>query len=135
MIGGLFQGLGIGLGFMYISKSIISKVVSEKEHNLKNQMRISGVSLPAYWIGHYISDVIFSLITTTFIFILMEAYDSKVPGTWVLILLMTFTNPIFLYVFSLPFSMALTARNGVQYIYLFVGVLAPFILPLVQLIN
>ena len=120
---------------MYISKSIISRIVSEKELNLKNQMRISGVSLPAYWIGHYLSDVVFSMIATGAIFILMAAFDSNFAGSWVLILLMTFTNPVFLYVLSVPFNQAIIARNGIQYIYLFIGVLVPFVLPLIQLIN
>lgn len=57
---------------------MISNIVKEKELNLKNQMRISGLSLPAYWIGHYISDVVFSMITTVTILILLAAYQAEV---------------------------------------------------------
>lgn len=98
-------------------------------------MRISGVSLPAYWIGNYISDVVFSLITTISIIILMQVYKADVPGGWILILLMTFTNPIFLYVMSSFFTNANIARQGILFTYIFVGVLVPFILPLIQLVN
>jgi len=43
-------------------------------------MRISGVSLPAYWIGLYISDIIFGAISTITIIILMAIYDIDAPG-------------------------------------------------------
>lgn len=135
MFKGIFQGLGIGFGYILISMSIISNIVKDKELNLKNQMRISGVSLPAYWISHYLSDVIFGMITTSCILILIAVYKASVPGAWVLILLMNFTNPIFLYCMSTFFSQSNLARNGVLFLYLFIGVLVPFILPLIQLIN
>jgi len=135
LIAGLFQGFGIGLAFMYLSKSIIGRVVKERELKQFNQMRISGVSLPAYYIGFYLSDIVFSMITIVCIFILMAAFNSDVPKAWVLIMLMAFANPIFLYIIALFFNEALVARNAVQYIYLFVGILIPFILPFIQLIN
>lgn len=73
---GIYQGLGIGFAYILISMSMISNIVKEKELNLKNQMRISGLSLPAYWIGHYISDVLFSMIITVAILILLAAYKA-----------------------------------------------------------
>lgn len=132
---GIFQGIGIGIGYILISMSMMSNIVREKELNLKNQMRISGLSLPAYWIGHYISDVVFSMITTGTILILMGVYDAKVVGGPVLILLMSLANPIFIYVASSFFFNANNARNGILFIYLFIGVIVPFILPLIQFIN
>jgi len=110
---------------------MISNIVKEKELNLKNQMRISGLSLPAYWIGHYISDVVFSMITTVTILILLAAYQAEVKGAWVLIFLMSFTNPVFIYCLSTVFSATNQARNGILFLYLFVGVIVPFVFPLI----
>lgn len=127
--------MGIGFAYILISMSMISNIVREKELNLKNQMRISGLSLPAYWIGHYISDVAFSMIITVAIFILLAAYKAELSGGWVIIFLMAFNNPIFVYCMSTLFSATNQARNGILFFYLFVGVLVPFVLPLIQLIN
>lgn len=79
MLTGIFQGIGIGFGYILISMSIIGTIVKEKEQNLKNQMRVSGVSLPSYWIGHYLSDVVFSMITTGAILLLIFAFNADVP--------------------------------------------------------
>lgn len=77
---GLFVVFGIGIAFILISMSMMSNIVKEKELNLKNQMRISGVSLPAYWIGLYISDIIFGAISTITMIILMAVYSIDCPG-------------------------------------------------------
>lgn len=77
---GLFIVFGIGIAFILISMSMMSNIVKEKELNLKNQMRISGVSLPAYWIGLYISDIIFGAISTITMIILMAVYSIDCPG-------------------------------------------------------
>jgi len=63
-------------------------------------MRISGVSLPAYWVGLYVSDIIFGAITAITIMILMAIYDIDCPGAWLLLTLNTFANPIFIYFLS-----------------------------------
>lgn len=67
-------------------------------------MRISGVSLPAYWLGLYISDIIFSSISTVSIIILIYIYDIDCPGGWALLVMNTFANPIFIYFLSSFFS-------------------------------
>ena len=67
-------------------------------------MRISGVSLPAYWIGLYISDIIFGAISTITIIILMAIYNIDAPGGQLLLVINTFANPIFIYFFSSFFS-------------------------------
>lgn len=107
---GLFVIFGVSIAFILISMSMMSNIVREKEQNLKNQMRISGVSLPAYWIGLYISDIIFGGITSATILILFAAFDIDCPQGWILVLLNTFANPAFIYFFSSFFKVANIAR-------------------------
>lgn len=104
LLRGILEGIGIGFGYILVSMSIISNIVKEKEQNLKNQMRISGVSLTAYWLGHYLSDLIFSMIISGTIFLLIVAFDSDLQGTWHVILLLSASNTIFLYCVSALFN-------------------------------
>eukprot|EP00347_Sterkiella_histriomuscorum_P002219 403369012 len=47
------------IAFMMVSSSLISNIISERKRNVKNQMIISGLNLPAYWISHYLVDLLF----------------------------------------------------------------------------
>lgn len=67
-------------------------------------MRISGVSLPAYWVGLYVSDVIFGAISTITMIILLYVYDIDCPKGSVLLIINTFANPIFIYFYSCFFT-------------------------------
>ena len=92
--------IGIGIAYILTSMSMMGNIVMEKEKNLKNQQRISGVSLPAYWLGLYISDIIFGGISTLTIVVLMRVFSVDCPYGWVLIVFNTFANPVFIYVLS-----------------------------------
>ena len=104
ILSGLFVVFGIGISFILTSMPMISNIVKEKELNLKNQMRISGVSLPAYWIGLYVSDIIFGSISMFTIIILLAIYNIDCPDGWLLLVLNTFANPIFIYFMSCFFT-------------------------------
>jgi len=47
------------IAYMMVSNSLISNIIGERRRNVKNQMIISGVSIPAYWISHYLVDLLF----------------------------------------------------------------------------
>lgn len=132
VLSGLFVIFGIGLAYVLISMSMMSNIVREKELNLKNQMRISGVSLPAYWVGLYISDIIFGAITAATTLILLAIFDIDCPDAWVLILLNTFANPAFIYFFSSFFTVANLARQAILFLYLVVGLVLPLVLAFLQ---
>jgi len=132
---GLFVVFGIGIAFILISMSMMSNIVKEKELNLKNQMRISGVSLPAYWIGLYISDIIFGAVSTITMIILMAVYSIDCPGGWFLLVLNTFANPIFIYFFSSFFTQSNLARQAVLFLYLLVAIILPLVIAFLQIAN
>lgn len=111
----------------------MGNIVREKELNLKNQMRISGVSLPAYWLGLYISDVIFGAISTLCVIILMFAFDIDAPGGSLLLILNVFANPIFIYFFSSFFNQSNLARQAILFLYLLVAIILPLAIAFLQL--
>jgi hypothetical protein len=98
-------------------------------------MRISGVSLPAYWIGLYISDIIFGAITTVTIIVLLAVYDINCPGGWLLLVVNTFANPIFIYFLSSFFTQSNLARQAVLFLYLLVAIILPLVIAFLQIIN
>jgi len=60
-----------------ISMSQIASIVKEKELGYKNQMRVSGLDLKAYWLSKYLSDVIFLAIPSGLIAILIVVLKIK----------------------------------------------------------
>ena len=98
-------------------------------------MRVSGLSLLSYWLSVFVSDLVFSATTMIAIYIFMAIFGADIPLAWALVLLMTFANPLFLYVASSFFIHATNARNGILFLFLFTGILIPFALPIVLTIN
>jgi len=88
-------------------------------------MRISGMSLPAFWLGHYVSDCIFNAIPSIVIIILIHVWDITAPKGWVLISIHIFVNPVFLYFLSTFYARSLTVRNHTIFIYLLASLIFP----------
>jgi len=117
---------------------MVSNIVREKEDGLKNQMRISGMSLPAFWLGHYVSDCIFNAIPSIVIIILISVWDISAPKGWVIITIHIFVNPIFLYFISTFYERSVTVRNHTIFIYLLSSIIFPvvvFILTISEIIG
>ena len=77
----------IGVVYICVAPNIIRVVVEEREKNQKNQMIVSGVRLPAYWIGHYTKDLFFGLILGVCVILLVIIFDIELEYGWVMILL------------------------------------------------
>jgi len=56
-VAGFMMSFAITIAWLMISGSMIRSIVAEREKNLKNQMIVSGIKLPSYWMGHYCKDV------------------------------------------------------------------------------
>jgi len=61
-VGGLEALFTFSLGLSFIPASIIAFVVKEKQVCMKHQQLVSGVSLSAYWLSHFITDFLRNLI-------------------------------------------------------------------------
>lgn len=134
-IQGFLLGFGMGIIYIIVAPSLVRNVVEEREKNLKNQMIVSGVKLPAYWIGHYAKDVFFGLILAFWVIILIELFDLKVPDAWVLLLLGTLAIPPFLYSFAFMFDKADTSSGLItfyMFVIAFLGAIAVWVLQLID---
>lgn len=65
------------LAMSFIPTAVISFIVMEKEREVKNQLFISGVSVPAYWLSHFIFDSFFSVLSTVVAICTFWIYDIK----------------------------------------------------------
>lgn len=77
-IQGFLLGFGVGIMYLINQPSLLQSVAEEREKSLKNQMIVSGVKLTSYWLGHYLKDVIFSLILGAWVIILIAIFDISV---------------------------------------------------------
>lgn len=136
-LGGL-QGylLGFGLGIVYIivAPSLVRNVVEEREKGQKNQMIVSGVKLPSYWLGHYVKDVCFGMILGLWIIVLIAIFDINVENAWIFIILGAFVIPPFLYAFSALFDKADNSGGAISFFMFIFAFLGPIVLFILQLI-
>ena len=56
---GTSSSILFSIAYMMVSNSLICNIIAERQRNVKNQMIISGVSIPAYWMSHYLIDIVF----------------------------------------------------------------------------
>jgi len=42
-------------------------------------MIVSGVTMPAYWMGHYVKDIFIQAFPSMFVLFLINAYDMDLP--------------------------------------------------------
>jgi len=134
-IEGFLMAFGIGIVYIIVSPSLLRNVVEERELGLKNQMIVSGVKLPAYWLGHYVKDVCFGLILAVWIIILIAIFDIDVAYAWVLLLLGVLAIPPFLYAVGFMFDKADNSGGAVtfyMFLFAFLGPIAVFILQLIE---
>lgn len=129
------MSFAITIGWLMINSSLIKSVVGEREKSLKNQMIVSGIKLPAYWLGHYVKDIFLQCIPSMFVLILINAYDMDLPQVWVLIIINIFANPPFLYALSFAFAKADAASTAVGFLLFLVGFLGPIALFILLIID
>lgn len=56
---GTTSAIIMGIAWLMISDSLIQNIIREKQRNIKHQIMVSGSSLSAYWLGHYLGDIVF----------------------------------------------------------------------------
>lgn len=134
-IQGFLLAFGVGIVYICVAPNIIRVVVEEREKNLKNQMIVSGVRLPAYWIGHYTKDLFFGLILGVCVIVLIIIFDVDLEYGWVMILLGAIAQPPFLYGLSFCFDKADSSSGIVtfsMFIFTFIGPIALFVLQIIE---
>ena len=103
-----------------ITSAIAANIVMEKNDSIKHQQLISGGSLLAYWMSHYIVDIL-KFITPALWFIAIYALDVDIGNWWLLLILLVLAVLPFTYCLSFLFSKDSTARTTVSYLQFIMG--------------
>lgn len=75
---GTTSSILFAIAYMMVSNSLIQNIIGERKRNVKHQMVISGVSIPAYWLSHYIVDLAFQAIPSLFIILGINLFNLDV---------------------------------------------------------
>lgn len=86
---------------------------------------LSGSSLKAYWLSHYLCDIIFQSIPSIIAIIGIIVFGIKIDGIQYLFIAMIFANPAFIYCFSFFFEKEETGSLLLKIIYFVVGIIVP----------
>ena len=110
-------------------------MIRERYRNIKHQIMISGSGLVAYWMSHYIADMLFQGIPALFGIAGVYAFDIDVPQVWVLFLLHILAAPVFLYFLSFLFEKEESGSLVVKMVFFVVGIVAPIAISILQIFD
>jgi len=96
---------------------------------------VSGASLPAYWLSHYIVDICFEAPPSIAAIVAYISFGLDLPMAWTLFVVFIFTNPIFVYFLSTLFEKESTASIMIRIIYIILGVILPFAVIILLIIE
>ena len=113
----------VNVAFSLIPANFITLIVKERINNSKHLMKISGISLVAYWLSNYIFELIKYYIAGGINMLLIWAFDYFPSYLYVLYLLYGPSMVSFTYLLSFAFSTEAAAQNGVILINFLFGAL------------
>lgn len=102
---------------------------------IKHQIIVSGASLSAYWLGNYVSDIMFQAIPATFAIVGIHIFGIDIPGVEVLFLIVIFANPAFIYFFSFLFDKDEAGSLAIKMLYFVMGIIAPIAVSVLEVIE
>jgi ABC-type multidrug transport system ATPase subunit len=118
------------IGLAFVPAAVAAGVVKEREMGAKHQQRISGVSVAAYWISHYLFDFGLYLVTAFLSIGVYKLYnievyvnesDSRINALFALYLLFGAAVIPFAYLLSFAFRIHSSAQNTVLVINMVTG--------------
>ena len=124
-IAGTNAAILMTIAWMMISDSLIQNIIKERQRNVKHQILVSGSSLMAYWLGHYLADILFQSIPAVVGIIGVHAFGLDIPDIAYLFGAIVLVNPAFLYFFSFFFDKDETGSLVIKMFYFVFGIIAP----------
>lgn len=132
---GTLSAILMTIAFMMMSDSVVQNIIRERENNIKHQIIVSGASKAAYWMGHYLADIIFQAIPSLFAVIGIHVFGLNVPGVELLFAVMVFASPAFLYFYSFLFEKDDAGSLAIKMLYFLIGVVAPITISILDIVN
>ena len=122
----------VGIAFSLIPANFITIIVKEKINNSKHLMRVSGISITAYWIINYFFELIKYYFTCGICILLLWALDFYRDYLYILYLVYGPPMISLTYIFSFIFSTESGAQNGTILINFLIGALGSTIILLLR---
>ena len=123
----------MAIAWLMISDALIQNIIRERYRNIKHQIMVSGSSLIAYWLGHYIADILVQGVPTIIAIAGVYAFDIDVPQVWALFLVHVFASPAFLYFLSFLFEKEESGSLFIKMVFFVVGIIAPIATSILQI--
>ena len=101
---GLLSSIGFAIGYMMMSDTLIQSLIKEKQMAIKHQIVISGGSKVAYWLSHYIVDVLTHAIPATLTIVSIDLFEVNAPQVESLFIGFCLANPLFVYALNFFFT-------------------------------
>jgi hypothetical protein len=96
---------------------------------------VSGSSLTAYWMGHYLGDIVFQTIPSAVAIAGIYIFDIDVKPSWLLFLVHIFVNPPFIYFLSFFFQKDEAGSSMVKLVYIVFGIIGPVAISILQIVD
>jgi ATP-binding cassette subfamily A (ABC1) protein 3 len=127
-ITGLLSVQIILLALRFIPTAVISFIILEKEREIKEQLYISGVSVKAYWLSHFVFDSLFSVLSSLVAIVCFFIYNLQIyiggenlAGSFALLLVYGPASCAFAYACSFLFSTQHTGQSFIAVSSLILG--------------
>jgi len=102
----------VSIAFSLIPANFVTLFIKERINNTKHLMKISGLSMLAYWISNFLFELIKYYITAGICIILIKIFDYYVKYFYIFYLLYGPPMIIFTYILSFLFNNEASGQNG-----------------------
>lgn len=111
-----------------IATVMMTFILKEKEGKLKHMQMISGMSLPAYWLSNFVSDLLKTYIPLVLIIFISMIFGCNYQGVAGMMMVLPLALVPFTYVTSFLFSSETPAQISTFFFHFLVcGILAPIV--------
>ncbi|KAF4706397.1 hypothetical protein FOZ62_014853, partial [Perkinsus olseni] len=141
VVSGILSTIAVIWAFAFIPAGICSYIVMEKEKDVKAQLAISGCSMTAYWLAHFIFDTVFNLLTVAVAIAVFYAFDmeaftesDKIGPTIMLLLLFAPSASTYAYLISFLYKTQFSAQTVTIVLNIAVGTIVVIVVSVLQTI-
>ncbi|KAF4663843.1 hypothetical protein FOZ61_001327 [Perkinsus olseni] len=141
VVSGILSTIAVIWAFAFIPAGICSYIVMEKEKDVKAQLAISGCSMTAYWLAHFIFDTVFNLLTVAVAIAVLYAFDmeaftesDKIGPTIMLLLLFAPSASTYAYLISFLYKTQFSAQTVTIVLNIAVGTIVVIVVSVLQTI-
>ena len=125
----------IGIAFALIPANFITIIVKERVNNSKHLMRVSGISIIAYWLVNYIFELVKYYFTCGLCLLLLLAFSFYKKYLYILYLIYGPATISVTYILSFIFESESGAQNGIILLNFLLGALGAVVILLLRALD